>query len=347
MVTQKFIAQKLGISTSLVSRALAGTAKNIGASDETIRKIREAAAELGYAPNAAALTLRGAKSKTIGVIIKDFDDPFLGRMTGALQELARKSGYSLLLTGFDVAKRKPLDLSSLLRYRLDALIVCGSDICSSWVKSFQSRDIPVAQIGSDADCAGVSRVEMDEAAGIEFLVDFVIKSGHRRIGFIGSVAGPHLRRRHMLEAELERQGVSRRDTTMISVPESENAGLAAMKKLLAKTAKKRPTVVLAADDSMAQGALRAVYDAGLAVPHDLSLTGIDDIPAAGLMIPALTTIRSPIDRMVAAAFELVFEPAGGGPGRVTRLAPELVVRESCAAPPPKNAAEPRRRRAPE
>ncbi len=320
MVTQKTIAKQLGISPSLVSRALTGTAANIGASEETVRKIRETARELGYVPNAAALTLRGAKSKTIGVVIKDFDDPFLGRMTGAIQEQARKNGCSLILTGFDLSKNKPRDISSLLRFQLDALIICGSDISAAWVEEFLSRDIPVAQIGSDNDYPGVARVEVDETAGLGLLAEYLCRLGHHDIGFIGGNTGPHLRRRNIL-ATIER------NITFSIASEGENTGLRAMEKLLTKTRKKLPSVIMAADDITAQGGLRALYNAGLSVPQDVSLTGFDDIPAAGLMIPALTTIRVPIAQMVDAAFELIFKRRGE---KVILLKPELVIRESCS-----------------
>ncbi len=328
MITQKTIAEKLGISPSLVSRALSGTAANIGASEETVRKIRETANELGYVPNPAALTLRGVNAKVIGVIIKDFDDPFLGRMTDTIQERARKNGCSLNLTGFDSVKGVPHDCASLLRYRLDALIICGSDICSSWVDDFTSCDIPVAQVGVDNDYPGVIRVEVDEMAGIRMLVEYILLQGHRHLGFIGGSSGPHLRRRRMLEEVLYTKNVA---SEFISVSDEDNIGIRAMNKLLQKTRKCRPTAVLAADDFTAQGGLRALYEHGLSAPRDISLTGFDDIPSAELMIPALTTIKVPVRRMVAAAFDLI---AGNGAKsrRVRKLAPELVERESCIEP---------------
>ena len=327
MVTQKSIAKQLGISPSLVSRALCGTAEKIGASEETVRKIRETALSLGYAPDAAARTLRGAKSQTIGVIIKDFDDPFLGRMTGELQHLARQNGYSLLLTGFDRTAGQPCDSASLLRFRLDALIICGSDICGNWIAAFRDKNIPIVQIGADRNCKGVRRVETDEAAGLELLVTHILDAGHRRIGFIGSHSGPHRRRRQILEKLLSAHGLTPDQISMVSVTEENNPGLSAMGKLLHQTGKQLPTVVLAADDSMAQGALRAIYNAGLSVPQDISLTGIDDIPAAELMIPALTTVRSPVGGMVRTAFAMVFATDTGE--RIVRMRPELSVRESC------------------
>ncbi len=326
MITQKTIAEKLGVSTSLVSRALSGTAANIGASEETVRRIRETAAEFGYVPNPAALTLRGFTAKVIGVIIKDFNDPFLGRMTEVIQDRAQNNGCSLNLTGFDLVKGFPRDSASLLRYRLDALIVCGSDICSEdWVAEFTSRNIPVAQVGVDADFPGVVRVEVDEAAGIRMLVESVLLKGHRRLGFIGGSSGPHLRRRRLLEEVLCSKNIA---SEFVSVADDEHIGFRAMEKLLQKTRKCRPTAVLAADDFTAQGGLRALYEHGLSVPRDISLTGFDDIPSAELMIPALTTIRVPVRRMVAAAFDLIVD-SGAKSRKVRKLAPELIERESC------------------
>ena len=104
-----------------------------------------------------------------------------------------------------------------------------------------------------------------------------------------------------------------------------------MEKLLQKTRKCRPTAVLAADDFTAQGGLRALYEHGLSVPRDISLTGFDDIPSAELMIPALTTIKVPVSRMVAAAFDLIAD-IGTKSRKVRKLAPELIERESCIEP---------------
>lgn len=325
MITQKTIAEKLGISPSLVSRALSGTAASIGAAEETVRKIREVAAELGYVPNPAALTLRGVTAKVIGVLIKDFNDPFLGRMTDAIQERARRNGCSLNLSGFDSIRGVPHDSASLLRYRLDALIICGSDICSDWVNDFTSREIPVAQVGIDDDYPGVIRVEVDELAGIHMLVEYVLQLGHRSIGFIGGSSGPHMRRRRMFEKVLRQKDI---ELKAASVPIGGNIGIRAMNRLLQETRRCRPTAVLAADDFTAMEGLRVLYEHGLSVPRDISITGFDNIPTSELMIPALTTIKVPVRRMVAAAFDLIAGD-GGKNGKVRKLAPELIKRESC------------------
>ena len=100
-VSQKDIARRLGVSVALVSRALSGKAEAIGVSAATVERIRTEAARVGYIPNASARLLRGAPSRTLGVVVLDFEDPFFGPIVGELQRLAHQHGYSLVLGGFE------------------------------------------------------------------------------------------------------------------------------------------------------------------------------------------------------------------------------------------------------
>lgn len=327
MVTQKDIARKLGVSPSLVSRALAGTAQEIGASMATVEKIRNEAKRLKYAPNAAALTLRGSSSMTIGVVVKDFDDPFLGRMIGELQELAQANGFSLLLAGCDTKKRHRVDSSSLLRYQLDGLILCGSDICAPWLTPFLEKGLRIVQIGSDAPYAGVSRVSVDERCGIELLLGHLLSLGHTKIGFIGDNGGPHRRRLGIFKAMLDERGLPSDNVSMARVAAGTDAGAKAMKSLLKGREGKGVTAVVAADDTTAQGGFRAAHELGVPVPDGLSLAGIDDIPSASLMVPSLTTIKAPLAAIVQTAFEIMAGRREGGAAPVL-LKPEIIVRES-------------------
>jgi DNA-binding LacI/PurR family transcriptional regulator len=112
-------------------------------------------------------------------------------------------------------------------------------------------------------------------------------------------------------------------------------GHAAMHELLCQCGELLPTAVIAADDVIAQGALRALFERRISVPTDMSLAGIDDIPSARMTIPSLTTLRQPIKEMVRKAFEVVTGSASK-PETPTAsqivVEPELIIRESCAAP---------------
>lgn len=332
MITQKDIAGKLGISRSLVSRAIAGTAKDIGASEETVRKILQTASKCGYVPNAAALSLRGASTMTVGVVVKDFADPFFGKMIGEIQKLCRNSGFSMILAGYSEDDANQANTLSLLRYNPDAILICGSHINTSWLRPFISKGIPAVQIGSGKNCRSLSRVEMDNEYAISLVLQYLKSLGHCEISFIGSDTESLLIRKRIVLDLAGKKGMNLKPSFAVTVPAGENAGTRAMEILLRAAGRELPTAVIAADDITAQGGLKALHRAGLSVPKDISLTGIDNIPAAKLMIPALTTIKSPVAEMVRAAFSLAVDKVGRRKSKVVKLKPELIVRDSCSKP---------------
>jgi len=107
-ISQKQIAEKLGVSIALVSRVLSGKAVEIGIAPETIARVLATAEEMGYVPSAAALALKGKSTRTIGVTVYDFNDPFFGALIKQIQILAHEHNYSLILAGF--LNRNPNDV---------------------------------------------------------------------------------------------------------------------------------------------------------------------------------------------------------------------------------------------
>jgi DNA-binding LacI/PurR family transcriptional regulator len=336
MITQKDIARQLGVSPSLVSRVLTGTASDIGASADTVCRIREEAARLNYHPSAAALTLRGIPTRTIGVIVKNFEDPFFGHMIGELQGLAATKQYSLVLTGCPSRKTPQIDSDSLLKYQLDGVIVAGSDFEPEGLDAFSAKGIPTVQIGAGQRREGVVKITVDQQFGLKQLVTYLEKLGHRDIGYIGDDTSPHLRREAIVRTILKRHGLAICPNALVRVPAHDVAtGYEAMHQLLHQCGNLLPTAIIAADDVIAQTALRALFEKRIRVPEDLSLAGIDDIPSACMTIPALTTLRQPIREMVGEAFHLVTSHPGKARPQVAGeivVKPELVIRESCALP---------------
>jgi LacI family transcriptional regulator len=329
-ITQKEMARRLGVSQALVSRALTGTAAQIDASPVTVARIRKAAAGWDYRPSAAALTLKGLSSRTLGVVIKSFDDPYLGHLIGVLQGLARREGYSLLLAGWDDRERGDEGVELFRKYTVDGLVLCGSDYRPSAVTGYLRERKPVVQIGGGKTAAGVRQVVADEASGLGQLVEYLVGLGHRRFGLAGGATPVHVRRERYLRMLLARRGVSvPAECVVRGGPHGANVAAAVQR--LAGQGGMAPTAWMAADDATAQALLRALHDRGIRVPEDVSLTGLDDIPGARTMIPALTTVRQPVDAMVQQAFRLVTGLESVHSGRIV-IAPELVVRESCATP---------------
>lgn len=338
-LTQKEMARRLGVSQALVSRALTGTAAAIDASPATVTRICRAAAEWGYRPSAAALTLKGRPTRTLGVVIKAFDDPFLGHVMGELQGLARQQGYTLLLAGWDARDRDEPGMALFDSYQVDGVVIVGSDCRPAGTRAFLGLRRRVVQIGGGPAEAGVDQVRLDERRGLAALVAHVAGLGHRRVAVVAGTAPAQVRRVQVLRQVL---GTAGRTVSMhVQVPgERPDVLTAALRGLAVPRRGGRPSVVLAGDDAMAQMVLRDLYDLGLRVPQDVSLAGFDDVPAARAMIPALTTVRQPVPAMVREAFARV---TGAVPAGDLVLAPELVIRESCAAPAHVNRQAERRR----
>jgi DNA-binding LacI/PurR family transcriptional regulator len=276
----------------------------------------------------------------LGVVVKNFEDPFFGHMIGELQDLAWSKQYSLVLAGCRPGDDQQLDTISLLKYQLDGVIVVGSDFQPEGLDAFSVKGTPIVQIGAGRRREGIPNVAMDQEFGLDQLVTHLKKLGHRDIGYIGDDSAPHVRRERILLATLKDQGLTTRPNALVRIPSRDmRTGYDAMRRLLQRCGELIPTAVVAADDVTAQSALRALFERRISVPTDLSLVGVDDIPSAQMTIPALTTLRQPIKEMVREAFRLLISPARrsktGVAGEIA-VRPELVIRDSCGTPRTRN-----------
>ena len=329
-ITQKEIARRLGVSQTLVSRALSGTSAAIRASPGTVERIRREAESMKYRPSVAALTLKGISTRTLGVVVKDFDDPFFGHLMGELHQCAVRENYTLLVTGLNRQGDSSGSLMLLRKYRLDGFILCGSDMKIDDVGPFLEEGRPLVQIGMGDVAKGVQQVGFDEAMGISRLVDYLSRQGHHRIGFVGDGSVSHQRRGAYLRTAV--RAVERMECAWFLQASMDDRGIGKIARDMSRGNDGRPGVIVAGDDALANRMLRALYESGIKVPEDVSVAGVDDIPAAALMTPALTTIRQPIKEMVEAAFRLATRGTVPSAQSPVIVDPDLVIRESCAAP---------------
>ena len=320
--TQKQIAARLGISQALVSRALSGRGGDIGASRETVERICRIAAELNYQPSATALALLGAPTRTIGVIVKSFDDPYFGKLIGALQSLARDSKYSLLLTG-----PGPEDLTGLRRHRVDGVIIAGSDFLPEGLADFAREGMFIIQIGAGTVFPGAMQIRVDEESALRAMVDYLAGLGHREIGFVATEKHSNRRRAEILRQCIRAKGLPVRTKSFFFSPGTPAQAARSAAEAL-RGLGRLPGAIVAAEDSIAIALLRELHEAGLRVPRDLSIAGFDDITAAELSIPPLTTIRQPIPEMAAAAFHAI--TTSRGLKTKISLPGQLVIRQSCS-----------------
>ena len=333
MTTQKDIAAQAGVSVSLVSRVLSGTAPSIGISAATAARIQRTADAMGYRPNWSARLLKGAPARTFGVVVYDFEDPFLGRIVGELQRAAHAQDFSLVLGGFENRRIWDLDVTALLRHQIDGLIIIGGGRDVDWIKPFSAKKIPLARVGGGPILKRLHSFEVDEQKGLAWLVDHLRADGRRRIAFAGAEQPIHRMRQTHYQQALQVQGpVDGGPDALFFEASLLEAGYEAGRRFAARPARRRPDAVIAANDMVALGVLRAFAEAGVAVPDAIAVTGYDDLPVARMAIPSLTTVRQPIARMARAAFDRVAATDAASAAQRTIFDPEPVVRESAPGP---------------
>ncbi|MCU0858533.1 MAG: LacI family transcriptional regulator, partial [Pontiellaceae bacterium] len=271
-ISQKQIAEKLGVSITLVSRVLSGKAAEIGIAQKTIERVLRTAEELGYVPSIAALSLKGKSTRTIGVAVYDFNDPFFGALIKQIQIQAHEHNYSLVLAGLLNRIPDEQDLQPLHKYTLDGLIILGSDTKAEWLNPFHS--LPAARIGHGFREENSLRVTVDEYDAAKKLMQHLAAGGRRNpVCISGSRMVHHLRTAAMEKAAAD-SGLSL--TSVISGEKDSFAVGQTVTQHLLNTASSKADALICVTDQIAMGALHTLDSAGISVPEQIAVTGFDD-----------------------------------------------------------------------
>ena len=336
--TARDVARLAGVSQSTVSRVLNDSGTKM-ISRSTYDRVRDTAARLGYSPHPLARALRGKHTQLIGLIVREIEDPFFAKFIANLSTQARELGYQIVLGHAHSDPSQALQMTAVLDARhCDGVLLLG-DLREDGAATQQilKDDRVVVALCRGRSTASVPTVNSDNRAGMALLLEHLYALGHRRMAFVsGGWLGDirerqeayqgFVKSRHLVEVD----GYSQTDTN------DSDGGARAMHRLIRLPLP--PTAVIAADDVMAIGVLKAAADAGLRVPQDVSVTGFDDIEMARFTSPALTTVRQPVEAMSRQALELLVRLMSGDAHLVghdiVRIQPDLVVRQTTGAAPP-------------
>ena len=334
------VARHAGVSKSLVSLVVRG---DTHVSPERRAAALRAVAELGYRPNAMAQGLVQKRTRIVGVLVSDLNNPFFADVIAGIQTRARALGYRVLMnTGDRIQQHEDEAIETLLQLRVDGLIL-GSPLMESPQVVKASKEVPVVVVGRPARAASVDSVSDDDAAGALLVVRHCVSLGHRRIAHIdGGEGAGAIERRHGYEEAMRKQRLQN-EITVGRGAYTEAGGHQGARELLER--RPRPTAIFAANDLAAIGALNAIEESGLRVPQDISLVGYDNTSLAAMRHLSLTTVHQPRHDIGQMAMDLLVERIRGvrsKPRRVV-LAPTLVVRSS-TAPPPRDRTAARARR---
>jgi LacI family transcriptional regulator len=328
------VARLAGVSTATVSRAL-----NLPASvdPDTLSRVRAAIDKLRYVPHGAARALRSQRSDMIGAVVPSFDYALYARTTSALQREADARGYALVLAAHYYDLPTELRVTrQMVQHGVDAFMFVGLDHEPELFSLLDRYGRPyVLTWGVDASRLHPS-IGFDNRAAAYAMTRYLLELGHRRFALISAPTAGNDRSRERgagVRAALGTAGVTLADADIRYGKIALESGVAAMHELLAR--RPRPTAVIATNDVFAVGAMVACREAGVRIPDDVSITGVDNTDLGATQTPGLTSIRTPIVEIGRAAALQLFARLEGAPADLTQeLAFELVVRGSAGPPRP-------------
>lgn len=325
-----------GVSASTVSRVLNDAPSMIEIAPSTRERVLSAARQLGYRPNPHARSLRGAPTKLLGSIVRDFSDAFFAGAIEALAVEAMAHGYNIVLGHAQGRLEEAIALPTVLEIRhTDAVVLMGDmQDQPKLLADLRNSIVPVVALWQGSSPIEFPTVDVDDRGGILTGIQHLVSLGHTRIACVSARlpgGNPH-REDAYIEAMTRQFGVVP-DGYLQRVENSLSGGEDALALMLGLP--EPPTAIIATTDLVAVGILQAAHRLGCSVPADLSVVGFDDIPIAAHTVPALTTLRMPISAMVTTAvgmaIGLAHDPSAPRPPSVRVFEPELILRDSTAS----------------
>ncbi|GAA1175237.1 LacI family DNA-binding transcriptional regulator [Nesterenkonia xinjiangensis] len=297
------VAKAAGVSQSTASRVLNGSTRR--PKPEIADRVRAAAEELGYFPNAQAQALARSSAGLMGLIVHDIADPYFSSIARGAQRGLAGTGVQLMLASTEREAAAEIEaVRAFMSYRTDAILLAGSRgtqddaLLQKVLETYQDNGGKVAMIGQPFPSAG--GVQIDNEGGAAALAAELLKLGHRRFAVLGGEAelSTSAQRSAGFLAKLKsagvvpevvREGTFTRDGGYFMMSELISSGVVA--------SSSAPLCVFCVNDVMALGAMAAIRAAGLRVPDDVALAGFDDIPTLGDQFPSITTVRLPLEEI--------------------------------------------------
>lgn len=299
-VTSHDVARLAGVSQPTVSRALRDDPR---VSSETKRRVRDAAALLGYVPSEAGRALSSGRTRRISLLVTDLDNQFYWQIIAPAHRSLNAMGYRLML--HTDTESDEVIAERLVSDGLDGVILTTTTLDSVTPIRLRDRGIPFVYFNRTATVVEADAAVVDPGRGFHEAVRRVAELGHRRVGAILGPANTSTgqNREVTLRRELDAHGLELDERLVRRGPFDSHAGDLAMSELLSE--RERPTLVFCGNDVVAYGALNAARREGVRVPEELSIIGFDNLPDAKWPIIQLSTIAYDYEAMAVCATELI------------------------------------------
>jgi LacI family transcriptional regulator len=340
----KDVAERAGVAVNTASTIL-NRRPNSWASKETEARVFQAARELGYRPSKTARALRSGRYHTIGLLIQDLTNPFFSTLADELEAAVEERGYDLLVENCrsSLVREKHLfaDLGDL---EVDGTVLWLSDneIFRSDLAAMAAAGSPVVALGNGIPDTPipVDAVLSDFTQGLADAVDALCGLGHRRFAFLSALAEGQAdgKRPRLFQEMLSARGIPAGSIDVLRTGHTVDSACETFAAFLKRRTDKRPTALFAMNDLAAIGAMRAALEAGISIPRDLSIVGVDDVPLASYLPITLSSIRQRYKKITRAAADLLISriegsEAADAPARQEVFATIYTPRESVGPAP--------------
>jgi LacI family transcriptional regulator len=336
-VTLEQVAQAAGVSPSTASRALAGKARECRISEATEKAILDAAKALGFLGSHVARSLRTQRSGLIGLVVPDASNPFFAAIARKATVRAEREGLSTLLAdSHDSAEHEQDLLTHLQSRQVEGLIICPIGDSSFHLRSLAHKEANVVVVDRWFPDVELTTVTSENERGAFVAAGAMIEKGHRVIGCLQGRPGTSSNDERLqgFKRALEENGVEP-DATLIRGDDfSQSSGYRSTCELL--EAHPEVSALFALSNQNALGALRALAERKLSIPHDVSLVTFDDAPFAEYLASPLSVVRQDVDTIGHIAAELLIEQIRTGQRpqqNLHRVPVEFVERDSIGPPP--------------
>lgn len=333
MATIEDVAKRAGVSAMTVSRVL----NNSGYIHEKTRaKVEQAIAELGYVPNALARSLRFKTTNTLALVLTDITNSFFTTVARGVEDMANARDFTVMFCNTDESPDKEMKyLSVLAQKQVDGMLLVPAFSSPDPIAFVKARGIPLVVLDRRIPDIAVDMVRTDSILGAYQLTRHLIDLGHRRIAIMTGPAevSTSTDRITGYRRAMDEAGIGEDERAVLYGSYTINSGYQVAMRAL--TLKPRPTALLAGNNFIAVGTLRALRDSGVRVPEEMSVVAFDDLPSTSVVDHFLTVVSQPAYEIGAKATERLFQllAGQGEAGAVDLVLPaELIIRQSSGVP---------------
>jgi DNA-binding LacI/PurR family transcriptional regulator len=339
------VASRAGVSVSTVSNVINGRTDRMGR--ETLARVEAAMTALSYRPSRAAQQLKTGHNPMLGVLVPSIANPMYGYIAREIETVAQQAYGHRVMLG-NTYRSKEIELGffdDLLSHGVRGVIMISSQLDEEYLDQGLQRGLVAVSYDRSATpgaSLGIDHVTVDNAAAARMATEYLIGRGHRRLAF-ATAAGQTMSRREKVKGFLVAAQTSGlvgtahviEGSMQTGYGDSEMADLGRMLAARIAASSKRPTGVVAVNDLMAFGLIAGFRDAGLSVPADISVVGMDGLFLSALMNPGLTTIRLPVPLMARKLVDRVIGRMADPSLKPDEFVfqPDLIERHSVAEPP--------------